>query len=192
MSFYINLDYRTDRKEQFEEECKKMNLEVERFSAITHEKAPIGCSESHLSILKKARDSKLDHVTIFEDDFQFLISREEYDQIISNLPDDYDVVMLSYSMRRSNPYNDMFGKVIEVQTASGYIVHSRFYDILISNWEEALNLFKQYPFEYGTYGLDQYWKSLQPSANWYYSLKRVGKQRPSFSDLEKCNVDYGV
>jgi glycosyl transferase family 25 len=192
MSFYINLDSRIDRKEQFEEECKKMNLEIERFSAIKHEIGAIGCSESHLSILKKARDSKLDHVTIFEDDFQFLISREEYDQIISNLPINYDVVMLSYNLRKTESYNDMFGKVIEVQTASGYIVHSRFYDILISNWEEALNLFKQYPFEYGKYELDQYWKSLQPSSNWYYSLKRVGKQRPSFSNLENCNVDYGV
>jgi GR25 family glycosyltransferase involved in LPS biosynthesis len=192
MSFYINLDSRTDRKEQFEEECKKMNLEVERFSAIKNDVGGIGCTESHLIILKNARDSNLDHVTIFEDDFEFLITREEYDQIISNLPDNYDVVMLSYNIRRSKPYNHMFGKVIEVQTTSGYIVHSRFYDKIITCIEEGLNLFKIYPHNTHSYIIDQYWKSLQPYSNWYYSLKRVGKQRPSFSNLEKCNVDYGV
>jgi len=191
MSFYINLDSRIDRKEQFEEECKKMNLEIERFSAIKNEIGAIGCTESHVNVLKKARDLKLDHVTIFEDDFQFLISREEYDQIISNLPSNYDVVMLSYNLKQSESYNEMFGKVIEVQTASGYIVHSRFYDKLITCLEKGLELFKSYPQHYNHIN-DQYWKSLQPSSNWYYSLKRVGKQRPSFSNLLNGIVDYGV
>jgi GR25 family glycosyltransferase involved in LPS biosynthesis len=192
MSFYINLDSRPDRKQQFEEECKKMKLEVERFSAIKHKIGGIGCTESHLNVLKKARDLKLEYVTIFEDDFQFLISREEYDQIISNLPSNYDVVMLSYNLIQSEPYNDMFGKVIEVQTASGYIVHSRFYEKLIRCLEEGLNLFKLHPSNHHNHINDQYWKSLQPCSNWYYSVKRVGKQRPGFSNLFNGVVDYGV
>lgn len=192
MSFYINLDSRIDRKEQFEEECKKMNLEVERFSAIKNDIGAIGCSESHMAILKKARDLKLDHVIIFEDDFQFLISTEEYNNILSNLPLNYDVVMLSYNLRKSEPFNDMFGKCLEVQTASGYIVHSRFYDKLISNWEIALALFKEYPYDDVSFCCDQFWKSLQPTSNWYYSLKRVGLQRPSFSSIMNTHVDYGV
>jgi GR25 family glycosyltransferase involved in LPS biosynthesis len=194
MSFYINLDSREDRREQFEEECKKMNINVERFSAIKNEKGGIGCTESHLNVLKKARDLKLESVIIFEDDFQFLISREEYDQILSNLPDNYDVVMLSYGLKYSKPFNEMFGKVLEVQTASGYIVHSRFYEKLINRLEEGLRLFKLYPYidpVYDKYINDQYWKPLQPVSNWYYSLKRVGAQRPSFSNLTNDYVDYG-
>ena len=194
MSFYINLDSREDRREQFEEECKKMNINVERFSAIKNEKGGIGCTESHLNVLKKARDLKLESVIIFEDDFQFLINREEYDQILSNLPDNYDVVMLSYGIKQSQPFNDMFGKVIEVQTASGYIVHSRFYEKLINRLEEGLRLFKLHPYVnpvFDKYINDQYWKPLQPISNWYYSLKRVGAQRPSFSNLTNDYVDYG-
>ena len=191
MSFYINLDGRTDRRLQFEEECQKMNIVVERFPAIEHDIGGIGCTESHLMVLKKARDLKLESVTIFEDDFQFLISREEYDQILSNLPNDYDVVMLSYNMRQSEPYNEMFGKVIEVQTASGYIVHSRFYDNLINRMEEGLILFKNNPNDGHLFINDEYWKPLQPISKWYYSLKRVGLQRPSFSNLMKYDVNYG-
>ena len=55
-----------------------------------------------------------------------------------------------------------------------------------------LNLFKLYPHNTHNHINDQYWKSLQPCSNWYYSLKRVGKQRPSFSNLENCDVNYGV
>jgi len=190
MSFYINLDSREDRKMQFEEECKKMNIQVERFSAIKHNIGGIGCNESHLTLLKKARDLKLESVTIFEDDFIFLISPEEYVQIITNLPSDYDVVMLSYNLKQSQPFNELFGKVIETQTASGYIVHSRFFDKLIAREEEGLNLFKHHSHDHHNYIIDQYWKPLQASSNWYYSLKRVGKQRVSFSDLLNCVVDY--
>ena len=190
MSFYINLDSREDRREQFEEECKKMNINVERFSAIKTFPGGIGCTESHLNVLKKARDLNLESVIIFEDDFQFLISREEYDQILLNLPDNYDVVMLSYNMKQSEPFNDMFGKVIEVQTTSGYIVHSRTYEKIINRVEEGLRLFKLYSSDHHSYILDQYWKPLQPISNWYYSLKRVGKQRPGFSNIMKAYIDY--
>ena len=168
-----------------------MNINVERFSAIKTFPGGIGCTESHLNVLKKARDLNLESVIIFEDDFQFLISREEYDQILLNLPDNYDVVMLSYNMKQSEPFNDMFGKVLEVQTTSGYIVHSRFYEKLINRLEEGLRLFKLYSSDHHSYILDQYWKPLQPISNWYYSLKRVGAQRPSFSNLTNDYVDYG-
>jgi len=191
MSFYINLDSREDRREQFEEECKKMNINVERFSAIKNSNGAIGCSESHIAVLKRARDLKLDSVIIFEDDFQFLVSRKELDEIVSNLPNNYDIVMLSYAIKQYQPFNDMFGKVIESQTFSGYIVHSRFYDTIISNWETSLELLKLLPDDYGIYAIDMYSKRLQPCSNWYFSLKRVGKQRPGFSNIEKCEVDYG-
>ena len=190
MSFYINLDSREDRREEFEVECKKMNLQVERFSAIKTFPGGIGCTESHLNVLKKARDLKLESVIIFEDDFQFLISREEYDQILLNLPDNYDVVMLSYNIKQSEPFNEMFGKVLEVQTTSGYIVHSRYYEKIINRVEEGLRLFKLYSSDHHSYILDQYWKPLQPISNWYYSLKRVGKQRPGFSNIMKAYIDY--
>ena len=50
MSFYINLDSREDRREQFEEECKKMKINVERFSAIKNEKVTAGPAISAATI----------------------------------------------------------------------------------------------------------------------------------------------
>ena len=191
MSFYINLDKRTDRREQFESECAKMGIEVERFPAVPHSTPPIGCSRSHRDVLRIAKERGYPRVVIFEDDFEFLVSPEEYRNILANLPEDYDVVMLSYDLQRSEPYSDRFGRVLEVQSASGYVVSSKFYDTLLSTWDTAIERFEEHPYCHWLYINDQSWKPLQPNSRWYYSTTRVGKQRPSWSDLSQAFVDYG-
>jgi glycosyl transferase family 25 len=189
-SFYINLDRRTDRRREFEGECAKMQLEVERFPAVSHSVPAIGCGLSHLAVLKLARQRGYESVCIFEDDFDFLIGRPELDTIVSNLPANYDVVMLGWYIFNSTPYNDIFDKVLHATTASAYIVHSRFYDTLIQNLEEAAALFRKNPTHPNLYLNDQYWIRLQPTANWFHTKTRVGHQRPSYSDLVGAHVRY--
>jgi len=67
-AFYINLEKREDRRKEFEEECKKMEITVERFPAIERSRGILGCHLSHITILKKARELGLSNVLIFEDD----------------------------------------------------------------------------------------------------------------------------
>ena len=110
--YYINLDHRTDRKKQFENQItthfKDSILEsrIERFPAIKHEQGLLGCSMSHLEVIKKARHTDAKCILVFEDDFEFLVSREEF---LSNLKQlfqqvetetsslDFKVVMLAYN-----------------------------------------------------------------------------------------------
>lgn len=184
--YYINLDHREDRRKQIEEELARLNLAAERYIAIKNENAPIGCSESHLDLIKKAKNLNLDKIMVLEDDFKFLIERKELDIFLRKINlIDFDIIMIGYNLIRSEPYNDFLGKVLEAQTTSGYIIHNKFYDKLIKCWEEGLELYNKYPNEHWNYILDQYWKRLQPSSKWYYSLKRIGKQRESYSDLSK-------
>lgn len=190
-AFYINLDHRNDRKEQFEEECRKMNLTVERFPAVLKSPGALGCAHSHRNLIRLARERKYPYVIVFEDDFEFLVSRETFDCILNSLPSDYDVVMLSYDLQQSEPYNEDFGRVLEVQSASGYIVSSRFYDTLLETWDKAVENYDNNPHCHWLYINDQSWKPLQPVSRWYYSIVRVGKQRPSWSDLSQAFVDYG-
>lgn len=192
MAFYINLDTRTDRRAEFEAECERMNLSVERFPACRDKTPAIGCTRSHLEVLKLARDRGYPSVLIFEDDFQFLVSKETVESVLQTLPEDYDVVMLSYNLIRGDPYNDRFGRALEVQTASGYIVHARMYDRLIATLEEGYRMFLANPDAHWLYINDQVWKSLQPTSRWYYSLLRIGKQRPGWSDLGQKFVEYGI
>jgi hypothetical protein len=54
--FYINLDFRTDRKAFVEEELTKIGLSsvYQRFNAIKNVNGRIGCSLSHLKCLQMA------------------------------------------------------------------------------------------------------------------------------------------
>jgi len=191
-AFYINLDRRIDRRTEFEEECKTIELSVERFPAIERTPGTLGCTQSHLEVLKLARTRNYESVIIFEDDFTFLVSKEEWNEFMTHLPSEYDVIMLAYNLVHETPYNETFGKVLEAQNASGYIVHSRFYDTLITTLEEGLRLFETRPDAHWLYINDQYWKRLQPTSTWLYSLHRIGKQRPGYSDLALNFVDYGT
>ncbi len=189
---YINLDRRTDRRTEFESECQRMGFHVDRFPALASQPGFVGCHKSHLAVLRMARDNNWDHVLIFEDDFQFLVSPTEFQSLLSEFFSsgiEYDVLMLSYNIQRQEPHNALLGKVLEAQTASGYLVHKRFYNTLIQNLEHHLPLLEST----GAHWLhlnDQCWKSIQPQAAWYYFNTRIGKQRPSFSDLSNRFMDY--
>lgn len=191
--FYINLNRRLDRRHQIEDELHRMGISAERFPAIAHSAPGLGCVLSHLAVLKLARARGYPSVIIFEDDFEFLVTTSEYAEILSKVPEDFDVVMLGRYLIEVAPYNETFGKVLKATTASGYMVHQRFYDRLIENLGEAAGLFHRCLVEQvrpADYMNDQYWCRLQPSATWLYTLKRVGKQRPSYSDLVGDRVAY--
>ena len=101
--------------------------------------------------------------------------------------------MLSYNLKKEGAsYNEYFGLCEEVQTASGYIVSSKFFDALINNLDVAMKVLCTDYTKHWSHANDQYWKILQPQSRWYYSKKRVGIQRSSWSDCEQMFVDYKV
>lgn len=188
---YINLDHRTDRKAQIENELTSIGInDYERFPGIKHEYPPAGCTASHLNVLKMARDKGYKNILIFEDDFEFIVPKDEFWKQIEAIKDiEYDVIMLSYNLNTSEPFNDTLLKVLDAQTASGYLVNSTFYTTLIDNLEAALpKLIETH--EHWSYINDQCWKTIQPQNKWYAFKMRLGKQRQSHSDLMGRPVNY--
>jgi len=183
---YINLKKRTDRREQIEEDLNAYNLQYERFEAIeTPGFGAVGCGLSHLSVLKLAKERNYENVLILEDDFTFLVSKELLEDQLAkffNLKLEYDVCMLSYNLLRQQPtQHNIVNKVIEAQTASGYIVHRKYYDKLIKLYEWAIPLLQETRQE-TEYSCDQIWKMYQADDNWYAFTTRIGKQRSGYSD----------
>ena len=198
---YINLDYRKDRRFQMEQEFARMGIQgAKRFNAIPHEYGLIGCMQSHLAVLELAKKNGYKNILIFEDDFEFMVSKEELDSDLRSVLSrdvghslQYDVLMLGYNMKKSAPlasHKTIF-KVIDAQTASAYIVHESFYDTLIKCYRDALPLLKSTKL-WDTYANDQVWKKLQPDARWYAFTTRMGKQRESYSDTTRRVENYGV
>ena len=96
---------------------------------------------------------------------------------------EFDVCMLSYNLLDGKDSKYPFlTKVYDAQTASGYIVNHTIYDALIELYEESAYMLERTQMHW-IYTNDQSWKILQPQNNWYCFKKRMGKQRPGFSEI---------
>ena len=190
---YINLESRKDRKAEIEGELDKFDIQYERFDAVsTPGFGILGCNKSHLEVLKMAREKKYKNILILEDDFTFIVSKEEFEKNIKLLferPVDFDICMLSYNLRATEPiddslypgYSSFLTKVLNVQTTSGYIINESKYDRLISLYEWANPLLESTKYHW-VYALDQIWNTINSGTKWYCFNQRIGIQRPSFSD----------
>ena len=182
---YINLDHRTDRRAQIESELACFGDRVERLSATRHATGGIGCSMSHIRALQRAKEAGWKNVLIVEDDFAWT-NREAGEACLTRLASQpYDVILLG----AVNGKCDSTLRVSDAQTATGYLVAAHYYDTLLANFRESLEGFLRTG-TYGTYALDQYWKRLQPTGQWFLVRPGLCTQRPSYSDIEKRVVDY--
>ena len=184
--YYINLNKRTDRREQIEKELNEFGLNYERFEAIeTHGFGIHGCGLSHLAVLKLAKENNYENVLILEDDFTFLVSKDEFEQQLTsffNLKLPFDVLMLSYLLKHTEDTKyESISKVKEAETAAGYLVNKNYYNTLIDLYEWAMPLLNQTK-KHWIYANDQVWKRLQAKDSWYYFTMRIGKQAPGYSD----------
>jgi len=189
--FYINLDKRTDRRQDIEYELQRFGLmdhgTVERFPAIsTPGRGIVGCTYSHLAVYKLAKERGYKNVLIFEDDFVFLSTKKDfYENMCKLFHVDFDVCMLAYhNTRDAVPTEyDFLMRTVEAQTGSGYIVNSSIYDRLIQLFEWAAPLLDETD-RHWIYANDQVWKCLQceDDVKWYCFKERIGKQQDGYSD----------
>lgn len=190
--YYINLDKRIDRKQHIENEFKIMNIpqdKIIRFRAIEHTKGEIGCGLSHINVLEDAIRNNFENIIIFEDDFQFLVTKEELQDILTKLFEiDFNLCMLSYGQLKCVHIDQHFCEVLSAQTASGYVVNKKLFKPLRDSFQEGINgLIYNKPIQ--TDAIDTHWKNLQGKRKKFLaSRKRVGKQIDGFSDIEgiKC------
>jgi GR25 family glycosyltransferase involved in LPS biosynthesis len=191
--FYINLDRRTDRKYHIENQLKLLNWNAKRFSAISHKIGALGCSLSHLSLLKYARSMDLDHILIMEDDVTFL----DPVLFLNNLAiflekhKNFDVLLLAgNNMGDYQRIDEHCVKVSHCKTTTCYLVKKHYYDTLIHNFEVGVNLFILNPNKYLFYAIDEYWTLLQKKDNWFLLTPLSVIQKPDISDIEKRVTNY--
>ena len=197
---YINLDKRTDRRHQIESELQKLRVpstKIERFAAIENAQGCIGCSLSHLAVLRRARREQWPNVLVLEDDFCLCADADQLEMRLEDVfhSPGFDVFMLAYSIPDSKleggEGTGMLVPTQNAQTTAAYLVHRDFYDTLINNVAEGVQLLQQ-TFRHWDFAVDQYWKRLQPKSRWFHSVPRLCFQRASYSDCAQKFIDYGV
>lgn len=191
--FYINLDTRPDRKSRFQIEMKNIGLSAIRFNAIKHNFGAIGCSLSHLTLLKFAKTHNLDHILIMEDDIMFLNIESFTNSLNEFLSSSIDFDVLLLAGNNMGPYakmGDFCVKIKKCQTTTGYLVKQHYYDTLIQNIEEGINNLKLNINRVNEFAIDQYWNKLQLSDNWYLLTPLTVTQRADYSNIEKRVTNY--
>jgi GR25 family glycosyltransferase involved in LPS biosynthesis len=191
--YYINLDRRPDRKQHIENQLKLLNWNGMRFPAIQHAFGALGCSLSHLALLKYARKNNLSHILIMEDDVTFLepsLFLNHLNKFLESCKN-FDVLLLAgNNMGDYKRIDENCVKVTHCQTTTAYLVKRHYYDTLIENYEKGINLLQLHPNKGNFYAIDQYWGTLQTQDNWFLLTPLTVIQRADISDIEKRPTNY--
>jgi glycosyl transferase family 25 len=193
-AFYINLEYRTDRKEHVIHELEKIGIKGTRFNAIKMENGAIGCSMSHLKILQDAYKNKLEHVLIVEDDITFLdpeLFKSQINKFFELHENNWDVILLAgNNMPPYEKIDDTCIKVSRCQTTTGYLVNGHYINILAQNVKMGLTHLLNKPEEKSRFAIDKFWFVLQGVSKWYLITPLTVVQREDYSDIEKKVINY--
>jgi len=192
-TIYINIDYRTDRKEHVEKELAKIGVTGERLNATKMQYGAVGCSMSHIRCLERAKSENWPYVFICEDDITFM----NPEMFLSKLDAfekstiEWDVIIVAGNTAPPfGPSTDFCIRTYNVQSTTGYIVCRHYYDIMIANFREGVQNLMKDPNNKREYAIDMYWKRLQQTGKWYTIIPLSVYQYETYSDVENRNVDY--
>lgn len=199
--YYINLEHRTDRFENINNQFNKINFtNYERINAIKHEYGPLGCCKSHLKVLNKIKEESCDIAMIIEDDLEFLVNREILDEYIEEFIKDDKLMVLCIAFNTKGTVKRHTNKLYittDTQTTCCYIIKKDIVNELIVNFKESeeglteLVNNKLIPI-YPMCAIDQNWKKLQKNNIFAIPNIRLAKQIKSYSDVINRVVDYKV
>lgn len=195
--YYINLQHRNDRNIHFQKEIEKMNIDknkVIRFNAYRHDQGHIGCAMSHIGVIKDAIEKKYRNILVFEDDFEFIVSKEYFENKIKWFLEnysDYNICLLSYNLINCTKINSEVIEINNAFCASGYLLNEKFMITLLNCFEDALKDLNNNVPKWRA-AIDVRWKQLQGKDKKFYGFStKIGIQTNSYSDIENKFVHYG-
>ena len=188
-AFCINLDKREDKWDASQKQFEKINLEVERVSAIDGFLEPpasirpgeVGCLKSHLKVFEIAKERGLKSFLMLEDDVHFADTFHERFNIIEPQIPAYEMLYFG-----SNPHS---GERFEVAPNLNRITYTFAAHCVIfkeSCFDDIINQLRgpmvhAVDVVYGHQQVVHTAYSIKPSLAW---------QRKEFSDINQEIVDY--
>jgi len=145
--YCINMDKRPDRWVQAQKEFDKIGItkQVERWSGIENVDGNLGCTLSHLSIIKHCKEHGFKNVLIFEDDVLFVEhDTTKLEKAFNELFElgNWDLFYIGATI---DPNVSFFNRVTKnilrtnfAYTTHAYAVNSQVFDVMINSWETAI------------------------------------------------------
>ena len=109
---------------------------IERIDAVKHQKGGIGCGESHIKALEKAKNNNLEQVIIIEDDD---IKENEMIKYFTESESNkgWDVFIMSGHGNKKKIKGSVF-RALGIQTTGMYIIKKGYYQTLQSVFRNQL------------------------------------------------------
>jgi len=179
----INLDRRTNRLAEFDEQAKSVGLTYERHSAYDAEgktdsqgypmRGIVACTLSHLEVMAKAIEDGIESLFIFEDDANFAEGfNDRLKQTWAEMPENWDVFYGGLWLHQFKPYSENLVIPQDSYSAHAYGMN-----------QKALKYF--YQNIQGKTHIDLEQSKLNQYLNAYCAKPALVYQRPGYSDLDK-------
>lgn len=211
--YCINLDKRTDKYVDCLIEFEKMNIDVQRVSAVDGRAIPVpptgwspgnyGLVLTNIQIYKDAIAHDYKCILILEDDVMFINDfYKHFFEKITALPDDWDLLYLGgNNIFRAGKFNLVTGDKDFVVTQDTY--RSLNHELATTNLTyttHAVGINSKFfgnVMKYTTTNITEpidniYVKAQQDGFKTYTFLPSLALQRPSFSDIEYGFRDYNI
>lgn len=183
--YCINLKHRKDRKIHFTRMARKKQFKFTFYTPeINRENPEQGRTSSHIAVLKQALKNDLPYVLIFEDDAKVLTPKIFLKQ---DMPDDWEMLYLGGAIQHEYAKNTSQQIIdnpnwrrVSCLLTHAYIIKKSLYKQVITDLSTNMDI-----------PLDQYYcTKIHPYHNCYMLTTPYVIQRPSYSDIEKKEVDY--
>lgn len=192
--YCINLDKRTDRWTESEDEFNKVGIQVERFKAYEGDNRPLAFNRSQYECLKKGLDDGCEKFLILEDDVEFR-NWQHAGLAFNELPHNWGVVELGCNLigcggmefDKPLPYSKHLRVIVDA-----WQTHAVGYTREMAQW--IVDNFPYWKDEYMVEGLVIYdeWLRVNVLKKFFCFVvsPQVAVQRPSFSDIWNNEGNY--
>jgi len=187
--YCINLDKRTDRWEECQQQFKKHNLLVERFSAIDGSKinnptklmpGEYGILSTHIELIKDAKKKGYKNILILEDDVEFIDNLNDmFNLMKEQIPNDWVMLYLSGNhVGGCLQISENMFKIFHSYAIHSFAIKSELFDLIIN----GLPKYKK--------AVDIFYAELQSLFPSYVIRPHLAWQRESFSDIQGGIMNY--
>lgn len=187
--YVINLPKRTDRREQVVKEMNLYGIPYSIWPGIEMEDGAQGIKKTLIDIFENSLNNHYKNILVFEDDVKFLESPNAImPYCLEQLPEDYDMFFLGCNPFKG--FNEDYSMPNVLKPKHAYGLHAVAYS---NRGMQMVLQFKKYsPEPFHSQPLDVFLDTYLSVGNRIYcSYPMIATQRPSYSDIEKRDIDWG-
>jgi hypothetical protein len=196
--YVINLDTRPDRYDSILRELARARAPFDRIQRVPacvgrghadpRVNGTVGCLQSHLTVLRAARDAGHRNILVLEDDFSFTDDIELHlDDLRTFLARQYAYLVCLIATAGAGivaPKDDLVSLSYQVVTnTAGFLLSAEGVKALLPVWENALGQL-EITADTVRFAADRSWCVLQESQQFFVFRRKFGFQLSGISDIE--------